>query len=472
MNQIKKTRNKLLSVLLAVLLIAQTLGGVLFMPPIRESLADAPDQTIFSENFETGTGKWVVNGNFTVSDTIAHDGSYSLVLDTVGDVYKKFDLTDMNSPNRSVVFYWYPQSTESPFFSPILSLEEGSWSSTNKAIEMFWDDTQVYFNLYRYRDGERRLTTTSSIVSITNNSWHKIEIVSNTTLTQIKIDDTPVQFGGSDSSSILTNTFNWIRFLTSPSIVIKDDDGDCNDSTFAISGSTTRHKKELLVSGVSSILSAAIKIYLDKDDTLVGDLVVDINGQRALNLSNDDINPGSSNPPNRWYSFEIDKSLLVEGTNDIVMYSEGGATNTALRIDTDASTNRSATSTDGGTTWDYDNLRSGVDGEFMVRLDLTVRAPDFYVDDITVAKENIVDTSDLFSRTFDEISSGIIPSGNDKIQAIYAYLLTRDNTYLTQAETGADSIQTAYDNGDKNLFYVKEMALLATFDSDRIGLIT
>lgn len=375
--------------------------------------ASLPDQTIFSEGFETGTGNWVVSGNISASSAIVHGGTHSLALNAAGSAYKKFALTDINSPNRDVILYWLPVTSSVAANASVLSLEEGLWASTDKAIEMFWDGSHVYFDLYRYADGSRTSTTASSAVSVSNDTWHRIEIISNTISTQIKIDETPVQFSGSDSSAILTNAYNWLRFSSAmTTIAISDDDGTKNDwagAGYISSGNIYRYKKDfdLMTYNPSLASSAQLKFYLDKDNSLVGNLAVDVNGQRALTLTNNDISPSNSNPSAAWYQFSINTSLLTQGTNSVVIYAEGATTNTALGIDTSTiSPNRSAGSGNGGVTWNYDNLQPGysaINGEYMVRLDLAYPQPS-YVDDITVSKENVVDASDLFGRTFDAIS--------------------------------------------------------------------
>jgi len=304
------------AIISARFLLVLLIGSLLPASPLQ---AAGEMKSIFSDGFESGLGNWIADGELAISQEKCHQGSGSICLNRRGSVHKKFKLTEINSPNRLLAFYWYPQASGILAYSPVMSLEEGIWDSTDKTIEMFWNGDQVYFNLYRYRDKSRTSTSKSEVVEIVADKWHKLEIASDTKGTTIKIDDISIKFDGEDKSATLTNVYNSIRF-TGPDV-------------------------------------------------------------------------------------PTDKPLK------------------------------------------------------------------YYLDDVALAQENIVNTADLFGRTFDEVRKGTLPPGNERILAIHAYLLTRDDSYLQQAEQGADSIQSDYDSGNKNLFYIKEMALLATFDPKRKALL-
>jgi len=260
---------------------------------------------------ENGSGNTIVNGNVTLGAKASEDGSYFKgILDEVriSKVARSYSwlrasyMTEFNSTFATFNNY-----------ESIFSLEEGYITDTNKTIEMFWDGANIYFNLYRYADDIVSSTTTSSVMVVSVDNWHEITITSSTLLTEIKIDGNAVQFGGLDSSDILTNVWNWVRY-------------------------------------------SAISVI------------------------------------------------------------------------------------------------------------------PYYIDDVVIKKENISNTANLYSDTFSAIS-GTVPAGNDKIYAIYEYLLNRDVTALNNAKTGASSIQTSFSGGTKNLFYVKELAILAYFDSSYITLL-
>ena len=450
----------------------ETAGCQVFQPLIHNysSSSRVKNSTIvFNDMFENELGQWIINsGNLVTSNIYSHNGGYSLAMTSTGDLYKIFNSSEVNSPNRTLVFYWYPKASGRNVTQPIFSLEEGAWEiSSDKTIEMFWNNNIIYFNLYRYSDGSRISTTRSSNAKISDNAWHKIEIISNTLLTQINIDDVPVQFNETDNSPILTNVYNWIRFSESiNSDIIRDDDGTYEANTTYIQGNTTQYEKDLVLhSDPSTVYNALLSMKLNKDHALKGHICIDINGVRALTLSNYGVIHSNSDSDSSWINCTVNKSLLVKGTNRIVIFGDSQPTYTTIEIDKGHTYNRSKYSIDNGATW------NNITGEYMVELTVNYSPDTYYVDDLLLTKENITNTDDLLGRTYDAVNAIPIPSGKDKIYAIYPYMLTRDSTYLLEAEAGADAIQSSYNNGTHSLLYTKEMAILASIDSNRLPLL-
>lgn len=432
-------------------------------PPINNNII------IFNDAFETQLDKWEINSeSVTTTGRYSNSGGYSLAMTSSGEIYKIFNSSEVNSPNRNLVFYWYPKASGRNETHSVFSLEEGAWNiSSDKTIEMFWNNNSVYFNLYRYCDSARISTTTSSNTTISNKAWHKIELISNTSLTQINIDDIPVKFNGSDYSPILTNGYNRISFSKDVNNdTIYDDDGSYETNTSYIQGNTIQYEKDLILSeDPVTIDSVILSMKLNKDQALTGHIYVDINGVKALKLSDYDVVHSNSDPDPYWINYTVNKSLLIKGTNRIVIYGDSQPTYTTIEIDTGNANNRSKYSTDNGATW------NSIKGEYMVELTFNYLPDIYYVDDVYLTKENIVNTTDLLGKTYDTINAIPIPSGMDKIYAVYPYMLTRNITYLLEAEAGADSIQSSYNSGIRNLPYTKEVAILASIDSNRLSLL-
>lgn len=417
---------------------------------------------IFSDNFESGLDQWTIDsGNF---DTVKG----SLYMGGAGSIYKKFNATEMNSPNREINLMWKPTSGYDNITTVPLMLEEGAMLETLPILKMFYND-EIWFTSYQYYNGVVTDTNTSTPVTINKDQWNSIKIISNTSDTQIIINGSPVLFNGESSSISLSNTYNWVRFSNyNQHETIVTDGGNPTGNTNPLSENQYVWRKIVNVPINLSQLSGASLIFymLTNNGTApTGKVAIDVNGQRALTLSQTDLDDPTATA--KYYTFSIDKSLLVQGNNNIDFYGVEGNTSSVLYLDGGSTNNTSYYSNDFGAT--YETL-PGM--EYICRLDLEFPPEFYYIDNLTLVKENVLSNEDLVGRVYDVMGSAIIPT-NDPVEicAIYPYLLTRNPVYLIRAETAADNIEHWIEQGVKNIQYTREVALLASVNSSRIGLL-
>jgi hypothetical protein len=490
----------------------------LAITPVLSFPAEAEASTILSEGFESGTGNWTLDSGIGTTTAQAHGGSFSLSMNVTGSAYHKFTPAEIASPFRDVTLYWYPVATSSAFNTAIMSFEEGSFTVTNKSIEAFWGGSAnvVYFKLYTYAGNVTTSTTTSANVTITNDAWHKFEFTSNTTATQIKVDDVAVTFGGVDHSTTLTNTYDWLRFSASSGSGIPETQtiqiASSNDDTttywngsawvsstsngFIYAGQTTgvekmgaglRFLSPTIQSG-STINSANMTIYVKTvasgvtvNSTITGDL---------------ELNPATFST---LADYQARRGTVVGGANDskittshvhwdnISAWTPIGAAITTPEIGTVIqeiinqpgwnSGNAIALFLDdhvGSSTMNAYRMGQTYSGNATqaAKLNITYTAPiiTYYVDDISVSITPIIDTSNLYSRTINATMPAN-PGGTNNIQLIYGYLIDRNPASLSTAQTAADLIQSAYNGGDKSLNFLKEIAILYKFDPTRLELL-
>jgi len=469
----KRLLNNISRLILALLIVGLSLP----LQPAQEVKAAYGDWVdVLNETFEGGSGNWTTTGNVTLDTSVKFAGSQSLKMtQSVGlGASHKIAVLDINSPYRDLVFQWYPQysitsnNDTSHSFETILSLDEGAFILTNTAVALSWNGTNLYASVYEYADGSVTATNTSATIAVTNATWHKIEVTSNTTETRVLIDDVALTFGGLGYSTILTNGYHWVKYAVPSQTIISAVGGSNNSNTGYISGTVNRYKKQLYIGDApSNIQSANVSITLDKDNTVVGSLFVYVNGVLGLTLTEADINNGVPNPGNVVYTYSIAPALLLQGLNEIVLYgSAGGNTNCVLKLSTTNTTmDRSWSSVNSGVDWTDTN------NEYSIWLSISDSNMSHNVDNLVVQKNDIINTSDLFGRIYDQIALATLPGGQDNAWAIYSYLLTGNATTLAVAQSAADSIQTSYDGGNKNLPFVKEMALLSLYDPSRVTLV-
>lgn len=477
----------------------------------------ADSSTILSDGFEAGTGNWTLDGSFVTTIAQAHSGSSSLSMNVTGDVYHQFTPSEIASPYRDVIFWWYPTTTTSLFDTSIASFEEGSFTTTDKSIEMFWTGSAntTYFRLYTYLDGVRTSTTTSATTSITANTWHKLEFTSNTTATQIKIDDVAVTFGGVDHSTVLTNGYNWLRLSASSgdgiehsqTMQVNADTDDCtvywNGSAWVFSytsnyvyvgqtigiekmGAGLRFSSAAIPTG-STINTANLTITCKQasstttvNGVVTGDLesnaatfhtLADYQARRGTIVGGADNNKITTanvswNNIGAWsvngtYSSPDIKSVIQEIVNQAGWSSSSPI---VLFLDDHAGTSTMNSYRTGHA------YGSNATMAAELNIDYTASVITYYIDDVSVFITPVIDTTNLYSRTL----SATVPSnpgGTNNIQLIYGYLINRDAASLSAAQTAANTIQSLYNGGNKSLPYVKEMAILSKFDPTRLTLL-
>ncbi|MFA4870961.1 MAG: hypothetical protein WC623_22370 [Pedobacter sp.] len=439
-------------ILIAGLLILITIG-----------IGTATTETLLSDGFDNGLSNFSQFGNVTVSNGKATIGNN-------GTIYIQYNHNELSYPNKTISFNWTTPDTisyQNLSFKNIFSLKEGVWNDFDKSIMMFYNGTHVYFELQTYVDTVNTSSDSSQNYSVLPATDYYIVITSTA-------DNTTISFNNNiySNSTVFTNVFNTLEFSSfSPQNTVLDDDNSKEKNTAYINGNTTRYRKNITLSDINNITSANVTMLLDKDATITGGIVVNINGYDELNLTESLVSPGTANPIYTWYTFSINTSHLISGNNSIILYGSG-TTTTVLHIDnTTTSHNNSSKSIDSGATWNFTNIGStaGITGEYMIRLQLD-QSINYSVDNILIQQDNQSNLSDLYGRVYDQMIY-TFPTDVNKIYAIYPYLLTRNNSYLVVAESGADIIQSAYDSGNKNLFYVKEVALLSKYNSSRTPLL-
>jgi len=306
----------------------QIIGGVFLSVPAEEAKAytvpSGPFETLFYDNADTGYSNWTTYESPTISTETKNGGTGSFNLSNGGAITKLFSPLDLTSPVRELNFWWYPKSLGSGEYITVLDVGEGTESAymTNDLIKMKWNGSSAYFEVKEYHEAAVTASNTSDTVPVSNEG-HLIKITTNTTFTKIEIDGSPVTFGGSDRSSILTNTWNVLKFgdknwmyqsrnvytcnQATPSNEIKDDDGGAED--FYSTGTMTK-RLDISSSTLDNISSAYIKFYADRESS--GSFSVGVNGHSYSVPVEDGMIGGY-----HWIVYKINKTDLVSGDNTI-----------------------------------------------------------------------------------------------------------------------------------------------------------
>ena len=146
--------------------------------------------------------------------------------------------------------------------------------------------------------------------------------------------------------------------------LISDEMGNITDATYDVIAGTIRAKKELVITDPAAD-KATLIIYTNSSPA--GEFILEVNGKpNTITFDNDRMLTGG------WSRADVDPKQLQEGVNTFVLYSSGDNAIT-LYIDNCRFPNRSAKSTDSGSTWDNTHLgRQGFcDGEYLIRLRLS-----------------------------------------------------------------------------------------------------
>jgi hypothetical protein len=146
--------------------------------------------------------------------------------------------------------------------------------------------------------------------------------------------------------------------------LISDEMGNITDATVETVSWNVRAKKELMIENPAAD-KATLIIYTNGSPG--SDFILEVNG----------VNNPVNFDPNRmltggWSRIDVDPKQLKKGLNTFVLYP-AQVNSLTLYIDNCRLPNRSAKSTDGGASWDYDHLgpQGFCDGEYLIRLRLS-----------------------------------------------------------------------------------------------------
>lgn len=150
-----------------------------------------------------------------------------------------------------------------------------------------------------------------------------------------------------------------------PSVMIQDELGRTHNDNIQTLTASTQARKDFLLTA-ADVADGTLYFY-DSTQRSSGRTDVSVSATTRVELNGQRLQPIRHLPSTGWRMVRVPATALQPGVNSFVFSGSGG-----LLVEDSMYPNRSACSTDGGRTWDYDAMgpQGMNDGEFLVRLRL------------------------------------------------------------------------------------------------------